>query len=83
MLGELWDLIVDIGHADAYSGCTCPGHISLVHSHHHKLIQVVGPLIVQLPCRENGAVGRDAEVWAQSVVGQLSVQVRVTVTGRH
>ena len=83
MLGELWRLVVDVGHAYPHRGGAGAGDLPFVHGHDHKLIEVVGPFIVQSARRENGPMRRDGEVWTQRVIGQLGILPRVTVTGRH
>lgn len=81
MLGKLRRLVIDVSHADSDGGGASARDVPLVNSHHHKLIQVVGPLIVQRASGEDCPMGGDGEVWTQGVIGQLCVLLRVTVTG--
>lgn len=83
MLGKVGGFVVDVSHSDAHCGCAGSGHLPFVNRHHNKFIQVVQPLVVQRPGRENGPVRGNDEVWTERVIGQIGVLPRVTVTGRH
>lgn len=80
-LGEDGGLIVSVGHADPHGGGACPGGAALVHGHHHKLVDVVGPLVVQVLPGADDALRRDVKVQALDEVGDLRVQACVAVSG--
>lgn len=73
MLGELRCLVVDVSHSNPYSSCASARDLPLVNCHHYKLVQVVRPLVVQRPRRENGPMRRNGEVWTHGVIGQLCI----------
>lgn len=83
VLGELGCLIIDVGHSNAHRGGAGARDFTLVHCHHHKLIEVVGPLEVQRPGGENGTMRGDGEVGTQRVIGQLCILFWVAVISRH
>lgn len=72
-LGEFRSLVVDVGHPHADRRRSRVRLVASVHRHHHKLVQMVGPLEVQPPRGENGPVGGDAEIRAQGVISELGV----------
>lgn len=73
LLGELRCLIVDVNHSNPYCSCASARDIPFVNGHHHKLIEMVRPLIVQRPCGEDGPVRGNGEVLTQGVIGQLCI----------
>lgn len=83
VLGELGCLIVDVSHSNPHCGCASARDLSLVYCHHNKLVQVVWPLVVQRPGRENGPMRGNGEVWTQGVVGQFSIFLWVAVISWH
>lgn len=83
MLGEVRRLVVNVSHSDPHCGGAGSGDLAFVDCHHNKLVQVVHPLVVQRPSRENGPVRGNDEVRTERVIGQIGVLPRVTVAGRH
>lgn len=73
MLGELRCLIVDISHANSNCSCASPRDLPLVNGHHNKFVEMVRPLVVQRPCREDGPMWGNGEVLTQGVIGQLCI----------
>lgn len=82
-LGKFRGLVVDVCHPHADRGGARVRLDSAVRHHHHKLVEMVGPFIVQTARREDGPMRWDAEVRAQGVIRELSVGARVTVCGQN
>lgn len=80
-LGEDRSLIIDVGHADADRGSACAGGCALIYSHHHTLIHVIGPFIIQLPTGADHTLSRNGKVRTLDEVGYLRIQPSVTVSG--
>lgn len=55
-LGELGGLIVDVCHPHTNRSRPRVRLLPAVRRHHNKLVQMVGPLVIQPPRRENGPV---------------------------
>lgn len=82
-LGEHRSLVVAVGNADADGRRARPRRRPRVHGDHHKLVQVIGPFVVQASGGVDHAPRRHVKVGTQDEVGQQRVQARVAVTGGH
>lgn len=82
-LGEDWSLVVAIGDPDADRGGACAGGRPGIYGDHHKLVDVIGPLVVKATGRADHASRRDNEITAVNEVGELGVHTGVTVPGQN
>lgn len=82
-LGEDWSLVVAIGDSDTDRGGACAGGHPGVYGHHHKLVDVIGPLVVEATGGADHTSRRDDEVTAVNEVRELRVHAGVTVPGQN
>lgn len=82
-LGEDGRLVVAVGDSDADGGGACSGGRSCIHGDHHKLIDVIGSLIVQATGGADHAPRCDVKVTTVNEVRELRVYAGVTVPGQN
>lgn len=83
---RLWKFrgfVVDVCHPHTNRGGARVRLVSAVCRHHHKLVEMVGPFVVQATRGKDGPMRWDAEVRAQGVICELGVWPRVTVCCQH
>lgn len=82
-LGKHWGLVIAVGNTDADRCCARSRRCPCVHSDDHKLVDVIGPFIVQTFGRVDHTFRCDVKVSTLDKVGELSIQPGVTVTGNN
>lgn len=75
--------VVAISNTDADGGCSSARRRSCIHGNDDKLIDVIGPLVVQATGGADHASSCDVEILAWNEVGELRVHARVTVTSQN
>lgn len=80
-LGEDGRLVVAVGHSDANGGGSGAWGCTRIHGNHHKLIDVIGPFVVQATGGTDHASWCDVKVSAGNKVRELRVYAGVAVSG--
>lgn len=75
--------VVAVSNADAYGGRPGARRRSCIHGDDNKLVDVIGPLVVQATGGADHASRRDVKILARNEVGELGVHARVAVTSQN